>query len=324
VEVPDLGLGGTPRQHRLGSRLSSPVAADDRIGALARCSLNQATIKHASLAEAVAVTAAAGYGAIGLWRDRVQETGAAQAGRIVAEAGLRVSTLCRGGFLTAADPAGVQAALADNELAIAEAATVGARELVFVVGGLPAISEPGGPARPDASGADRDLGAARQRVADRLADLVPVAQAHGVRIALEPMHPLFTADRGVIATLAQALDLAAPFPASAVGVVVDTYHVWWDPELEASIARAGREDRLASYQICDWILPLAADSLHSRGQVGDGYVDFATVTRWVAATGYAGDIETEIFNEAIWADDPTVTAATVAARYLSHVHPHLS
>ncbi|MDR1077376.1 MAG: sugar phosphate isomerase/epimerase [Propionibacteriaceae bacterium] len=299
-------------------------AADFRPGSLARCSLNQATIKRADLELAVAVAAAAGYGAIGLWRDRVQEVGAERAGRIVAAAGLRVSTLCRGGFLTAADPAGVQAALADNERAIAEAATVGARELVFVVGGLPAISQPGGPARPDASGADRDLGAARRRVADRLADLVPVAQAHGVRIALEPMHPLFTADRGVIATLAQALDLAAPFPASAVGVVVDTYHVWWDPALETSIARAGREGRLASYQVCDWVLPLAADSLNSRGQVGDGYVDFATITRWVAATGYTGDVETEIFNQAVWADDPAATAQTVAARYLSHVYPYLS
>jgi sugar phosphate isomerase/epimerase len=144
-----------------------------------------------------------------------------------------------------------------------------------------------------------------------------------VRIVLEALHPLFAADRAVISTLGQALDLAAPFPPEAVGVVVDTYHVWWDPALSASIARAGAEGRLAGYQVCDWVLPLAADPLLSRGHVGDGYVDFATITRWVAEAGYAGDVETEIFHEAVWAQDPEVTAATVGARFAEHVLPYL-
>jgi sugar phosphate isomerase/epimerase len=291
---------------------------------LSRCSLNQATVKHATLPEAVEAAAAAGMGAIGLWRDRVQEVGAAKAARIVAEAGLRVSSLCRGGFLTAADDAGIAAALDDNRRAIEEAATVGTRELVLVVGGLPAVSGFGQGPRPDAGPGDRDVVAARGRVADRLADLAPVAAEHGVRLVLEPMHPLFAADRGVLSTLDQALDLAEPFPAHVVGVVVDTYHVWWDPELREAVARGGQEGRIAGYQVCDWVLPLAADPLHSRGHVGDGYVDFPTVTRWVAEAGYAGDVETEIFHEDVWAADPAATARTVADRFARHVLPSLT
>lgn len=284
-----------------------------------RASLNTATVKHASLAEACDAAAAAGFGAVGPWRDVVQDVGASQAARIIADAGLRASSLCRGGFLTAADDAGVRAALDDNKLAIEEAATIGTTELVFVVGGLVG-STPGGAPAPDA---DRDLVATRGRVADRIGDLVPFAAEHGVRIVLEPLHPIFAADRAVISTLAQALDLAAPFAASEVGVVVDTYHVWWDPALRKSIARAGREDRIASYQVCDWVLPLAADPLNSRGHVGDGYIDFETITGWVRDAGYVGDIETEIFNEEIWSRPAWKTAATVLTRYDKHVAPHL-
>ncbi|MFE5340020.1 sugar phosphate isomerase/epimerase family protein [Isoptericola sp. NPDC056578] len=290
---------------------------------LSRCSLNTATVKHATLAEAVDAAASAGLGAVGLWRHQVQEHGADKAARIVSDAGLRVSSLCRGGFLTAADEAGIAAALDDNKRAIEETAGVGTRELVFVVGGLPALSEPGRGPRPDAGPGDRDVVAARARVADRIAELAPFAAEHDVRIVLEALHPMFAADRAVISTLGQALDLAAPFAPETVGVVVDTYHVWWDPQLRESVARAGAEGRIAGYQVCDWNLPLAADPLNSRGHVGDGYVDFPTISRWVAEAGYTGDVETEIFNEEIWAEDPRDTARTVGERYARHVLPHL-
>jgi sugar phosphate isomerase/epimerase len=291
---------------------------------LSRCSLNTATVKRATLEEAVGLAAEAGYGAVGLWRDRVQEIGAERAAQVVAGAGLRVSSLCRGGFLTATGADDVAAALDDNRRAIEEAATVGTRELVLVVGGLPANGTPGQGPRPDAGPADRDVVAARGRVADRLADLAPFAADHGVRLVLEALHPIFAADRAVLSTLGQALDLAAPFDPAVVGVVVDTYHVWWDPDLRSSVARAGSEGRIAGYQVCDWVLPLAADPLLSRGHVGDGYVDFATITRWVAETGYAGDVETEIFRQEIWDDDPRRVVATVADRYARHVLPHLT
>ena len=296
--------------------MSEPINGD-----LSRLSLNTATTKRWTLTEAVDGTVRAGLGAIGLWRDRVAETGLAEAVTLVADAGLRVSSLCRGGFLTAADDAGSCAALADNRAAVLEAAALGTSELIMVVGGLPAASAPGGPARPDG---DRDLVAARRRVADRIGELVPFALEHGVRLVLEPLHPMFAADRAVISTLAQALDLAAPFPARAVGVVVDTYHVWWDPELEAQIGRAGAQGRLASYQVCDWILPLAADPLLSRGYMGDGYVDFESIGRWVSAAGYTGDIEVEIFNQAIWDAPGDEVLATIADRYRRYVLPALA
>ena len=288
---------------------------------LSRLSLNTATTKGWTLAEAVDGTARAGLGAIGLWRDRVAEAGLAEAAARVADAGLRVSSLCRGGFLTAADDAGRRAALADNRSAVVEAATLGTSELIMVVGGLPAASAPGGPAVRDG---DRDLVAARRRVADRIEDLVPFAVEHGVRLVLEPLHPMFAADRAVISTLGQALDLAEPFPAEAVGVVVDTYHVWWDPDLEAQIARAGAAGRLASYQVCDWTLPLAADPLLSRGYMGDGYVDFATIGRWITAAGYTGDVEVEIFNQDVWDTPGDEVLAVIKQRYLRHVLPGLA
>lgn len=302
-------------------------------GDLARLSLNTATTKHWTLREAVDGAVRAGLPSIGPWRDRVQEVGAAEAARIIEGAGLRVSSLCRGGFLTTDDDAAAQVALDDNRRAIVEAATLGTRELVMVVGGLPAASAPGGPALPyptrrtttSAATDDpaRDLVAARQRVVDRIGELAPFAAGHGVRLVLEPLHPIFAADRAVISTLGQALDIAEPFPAEVVGVVVDTYHVWWDPDLQRQIARAGAAGRIAGYQVCDWVLPLAADPLLSRGHVGDGYVDFATITRWVRDAGYTGDVEVEIFNESVWSAPGDQTLATVAERYVRHVLPHL-
>ncbi|MBT0993983.1 sugar phosphate isomerase/epimerase [Cellulomonas sp. DKR-3] len=294
---------------------------------MSRLSLNTATTKHWTLEEAVAGAVRAGLPAVGLWRDRVQEIGVARAAAVVAGAGLRVSSLCRGGFLTSDEEAGQRAALDDNRRAIEEAATLGTHELVMVVGGLPAAPGPEqrAAAYPGGSPADpaRDLVAARQRVADRIGELVPFAAGHGVRLVLEPLHPLFAADRAVISTLGQALDLAEPYPSEVVGVVVDTYHVWWDPDLARQIARAGAAGRIASYQVCDFLLPLQPLALNSRGHVGDGYVDFATITGWVRDAGYAGDVEVEIFHEGVWATDGDETVRTLAERYVRHVLPYL-
>ena len=258
-----------------------------------KLSLNQATIKYADLATALRVTREAGIESIGLWREPVAEVGLAGAAAMVADSGLRVSSLCRGGFFTAADPARRRAALEDNRRAIEETATLAAAGapgsapvLVLVAGGLP--------------DGDRDLPSARARAADAIAELVDDAAAAGVVLAIEPMHPIYAADRGVISTLGQALDVAERFP--TVGVVVDTFHVWWDPQLAEQVRRAG--PRIAAYQVCDWITPLPADALLARGMMGDGHVDFAPVTRLVAEAGYAGDIEVEIFNQSIWDADP--------------------
>ncbi|MFT4044825.1 MAG: sugar phosphate isomerase/epimerase family protein, partial [Gordonia sp. (in: high G+C Gram-positive bacteria)] len=228
-----------------------------------RLSLNQATTKYWTLREAVDGAARAGLPAIGLWRDRVDEIGVEQAAKLTRDAGLRVSSLCRGGFLTAADPDGIAASLADNRTAIAQAAILGTDTLIMVVGGLP----PG----------DKDIAGARARVADRIGELVPFAREHGVRLVLEPLHPMYCADRAVLSTLEQALELAAPHPADAVAVVVDTFHVFWDPNLVRDVARAGAQGRIAAYQVCDFNLPIAADALLSRGLMGDGVIDFGSI-----------------------------------------------
>ncbi|WP_329562155.1 sugar phosphate isomerase/epimerase family protein [Kitasatospora sp. NBC_01266] len=270
---------------------------------MTRLALNQITTKHWSLPEAVQGCVDAGIPAIGLWRDKVAETGLATAAKLVRDAGLSVSSLCRGGFLTAVGAEGRQTALAENLRALEEAAELGTDTLVMVVGGL-------------AEGS-RDLVGARARVAELLSELALHAGDFGVRLAIEPLHPMFCADRAVVSTLGQALDLAEQFPVEQVGVVVDSYHVWWDPELARQIARAG--DRIASYQVCDWTLPLPADALLGRGHVGDGHIDFRTLTDQVAAAGYTGWIEVEIFNETVWGTPGAQTLRTMIERHHAHV-----
>jgi sugar phosphate isomerase/epimerase len=264
-----------------------------------RLSLNQATVQHLRLDEVTALCVKHEIPAAGLWRDRVAELGLAESVRAVRAAGLHVSSLCRGGFFTRADRDGRAAALADNRAALTEAAELGADALILVSGGL----VPG----------SRDLGLARRMVADAIGELVPVAQRLGVRMGIEALHPMFCADRCVISRLGEAVDLALQFPADAVGVIVDTYHVWWDAGVLADIARA--RGRIVSYQVCDWVLPLPQDTLLGRGHVGDGVIDFAPISAGVLAAGYDGYVEVEIFNADIWAAPAEQTAKTVVERF---------
>jgi len=289
---------GTP------ARVDTPAPGDAR---LARLSLNQRTTANWSLREAVEGAAAAGLPAIGLWREPVGEVGVETARRIVDDAGLRVSSLCRGGFFTASDPTERAKAHDDNLRALDEAAALGTTVLVLVPGGLP----PG----------DKDLAGARQRAAEAVAALVPAAVERGVTLGIEPMNPIYAADRGVISTLAQALDIAEGFAPHEVGVVVDTFHLWWEPGVPEQLARAG--ERIVAYQVCDWITPLPADSLLARGMMGDGHIDFPAFTRAVAAAGYTGDVEVEIFHADVWAAPGEEVVATMARRYVELVQPHL-
>jgi sugar phosphate isomerase/epimerase len=282
-----------------------------------RLSINQATIKHADLATALRVTAEAGVQAIGLWREPVNDVGLDVAARMLADSGLRFTTHCRGGFFTL--PAGSErrAALDDNRRAIEETAALAAAGadgstaiLVLVAGGLPEGS--------------RDLAGARERVRDAIGELAPDAAAAGVTLAIEPLHPMYVSDRAVVSTLGQALDIAADFDAAVVGTAVDTFHIFWDPDVLTQIERAGREGRIATYQVCDWKTPLPADVLLSRHYPGDGVIDFATLTRAVESAGYTGDIEVEIFNADVWADDPARVVRRTAETFGAAVSPHLA
>lgn len=270
---------------------------------LQRLSLNQKTTNSLTLPEAIEVCTRQGLSSIGVWREPLAQIGVERARGLLDDAGLRVSSLCRGGFLTAEHPDERRRAHLDNVAAIREAAGIGAPTLVMVVGGLPAGS--------------RDLIGARERMAEEIARLAPIAGDHGITLGLEPMHPIFASDRGVLSTLGQALDLAERFPVEQVGVVVDSYHVWWDPQLAQQVARAG--ERVVSFQVCDWVVPLADDALLSRGMMGDGCIDFREHWRLVERAGYTGDVEVEIFNAEVWAADPDEVVATMRRRYLDLV-----
>ncbi|MFI5979679.1 sugar phosphate isomerase/epimerase family protein [Streptomyces sp. NPDC051555] len=274
-------------------------------GAPARLSLNQETVRQWSVPELVSGCAAAGVTAVGLWRDPVRAFGVRDTAKLVAEAGIRVSSLCRGGFFTADDPRGRATALDDNRRAVVEAAELGADTLVLVSGGLP----PG----------DRDLVGARLRIASVLGELAPWAATHGVRLGIEPLHPMFASDRCVVSTLGQALDLAEQFPAEQVGVVADSYHVWWDERLPVDLRRAGEGGRIVSVQVADWVTPLPEGVLLGRGQLGDGSIDLRAFRELADAAGYAGPVEVEIFQPGLWARDGADVLREVIERYREHV-----
>jgi sugar phosphate isomerase/epimerase len=272
---------------------------------LSRFSINQMTVKQLSMPELVSACVELGVPGVGLWREPVQEYGVESAAKLVRDAGLAVTTLCRGGFFTAIDPDERRRALDDNRAAIDEAATLGTDTLVLVSGGLP----PG----------SKDLHGARERIADALGELAPYAGERGVRLAIEPLHPMYASDRCVVSTLGQALDLAERFPADQVGVTVDTYHIWWDDLAPAQIVRAGAAGRIHSFQLADWVTPLPEGVLTGRGQIGDGCVDMRQWRERVDAAGYAGrPIEVELFNEVLWARDGREVLAETAARFCEH------
>jgi sugar phosphate isomerase/epimerase len=273
-------------------------------GDLSRFSINQMTVRQLSLPELAAACGELGVDKVGLWREPVRAYGLEATATLVRDAGLTVTTLCRGGFLTAIEPAERAKALEDNRRAVDEAAALGTDVLVLVSGGLPAGS--------------KDLRGARERIADALAELGPYAEEHGVKLAIEPLHPMFASDRCVVSTLAQALDLAERFPAHQVGVTVDTYHIWWDDQAPAQIARAGASGRIHTFQLADWTTPLPEGVLNGRGQIGDGAIDMREWKGYVEAAGYTGPIEVELFNDGLWARDGREVLAQTAERFVTH------
>ena len=275
--------------------MESPVTDD-----LQRLSLNQITTRDWTLPEAVAGCERAGIPWIGLWRDKVADVGLDEAARLLDRSDVAVSSLCRAGFFPSEDQAAFEEQVADGERAIEEARRLGTDVLVLVCGGM----------------VGRDLAGARRAVAEGIDRMVPTAQREGVRLAIEPLHPMYCADRSVIVTLDQAVQLAEQFPADDVGVVVDTFHVWWDPAVLGAIERA--RGRVLSFQVCDWLVPLP-DVLLGRGMMGDGPIDFRALRDAVDATGYDGPIEVEIFNQEIWERPGDEVVDEMVERFVRHV-----
>lgn len=257
-------------------------------------SINTATVRAQwPLDRIVDECARRGIRAISPWRDQVAAVGLEAIARRIRDAGLVLSGYCRGGMFPAADAAGRQRALDDNRRAVDEATTLDAACLVLVVGGLPGAL--------DGQPAHKDIAAARNEVRDGIAATLDYARQAGMPLAIEPLHPMYAADRACVNTLEQALDLCDaldPQRSGALGVAVDLYHVWWDPKLQAQIERAGRE-RLLAFHVCDWLVP-TRDLLTDRGMMGDGVIEIPKIRGWVEAAGFAGYSEVEIFSAENW------------------------
>ncbi len=266
---------------------------------LTKMSINQITTDPQwSLREAIEGYAGNGVHGISVWRHKLDEIGADEAAKILKDHDMTVSGLCRGGAFPAADAAGRQAAIDDNLRAIDDAATIGAACLVMIAGGLP----PG----------SKDLADAHSQVQDGIAAILPHARAAGVPLAIEPLHPMICADRGCVNTLAHANDICDAL-GDGLGVAVDVYHVWWDPRLEAEIARAGK--RIFAFHVCDWLVP-TTDLVFDRGMMGDGVIDIPRIRGWVEATGYDGLNEVEIFSRNNWwLKDPVEVVKTCIDRH---------
>ncbi len=261
--------------------------------------MNQATVPRWSTTELLEGCARAGYGGVGLWRHRLEGEDLTLLARHAARCDLQVSSLCRGGFFLAPDPVDQARRTADNRRAVDEAAEIGAAALVLVCGPAP----------------DRDLRSARLAVTEAVTDLAAYAGDAGVALAVEPMNPLYCADRSVVVTLDQALavaEVAARNGGGTVGVVLDSYHLWWDPRLE-DLARDAAGHVLA-VQLADWVIPLT-DMLNGRGMPGEGAIDFPAFQDVVASTGYAGLDEVEVFNPAVWDRGPAEVLEAAAQWY---------
>jgi sugar phosphate isomerase/epimerase len=261
-------------------------------------SLNTATLrKQGDLAEIIEACARHGIRAIDPWRDQVNAIGLERAAKLVRDAGLDLSGFCRGGMFIS-DDAHRHEVRDENRRTVDEAKALGAPCIVLVAGGLPQYSRPG-------SAVSKDIAGARAQLDDAIAEMLEYARTANMPLAIEPLHPAYAADRACINTTKQALDICDrldPQRSGMLGVALDVYHIWWDPELMAQIARAGRDRRLLAFHVCDWLVP-TKDILNDRGMMGDGVIDIKSVRSAVEAQGFAGYSEIEIFSN-IWWEKP--------------------
>jgi len=271
-------------------------------------SINTATVrKQWSLPEIVDGCARHGIGMISPWRDQVAATGLKESAQRIRDAGLALSGYCRGGMFPAPERAGRKAALDDNKRAVDEALALGAPCLVLVVGGLPRDDE--------GRVVSRDLAGSRAMVRDGIGELREYARPAGMPLAIEPLHPMYAADRACVNTLAHANDLCDEL-GEGIGIAVDVYHLWWDPDLQRGIERAGgHAGRLLAYHICDWMVP-TTDLLLDRGMMGDGVIELPKIRSWMEAAGYRGPHEVEIFSaNNWWKRDPDEVLQTCKLRH---------
>ncbi len=272
----------------------------DKLKDFSRLCIHTMTTKPWSLKEAIDGYVRAGAAGITVWRMHLEPYGPVEAGKMLRDSGLKVVSLCRGGFFPASGAAAREAARNDNRRAIDEAAAIGAPLVVLVCGAVPGM----------------DLAEARQQILDGIAAVLPHAKAAGVKLAIEPLHPMYADSRSAVNTLEQANNMATALNSPYLGVTVDVYHCWWDPMLKAEIARAG--EKLFSFHVCDWRTP-TRDLLNDRAIMGEGCIDIPKIRSWVEAGGFNGPIEVEIFSNELWEGDQARLVERIKQAYLRSV-----
>ncbi len=271
---------------------------DDKL--LSRLSLNQITTEQWNLQEAVEGCVRHEVPWISVWRHKIEEIGLQKSKRLIQDAGLQVSSVCRGGMFPAATAKERAERIDDNKRAIEEAAELGTDTLVLVCG----------------PSADKDIDVARAQVAEGIDKLVPYAKDYGVKLAIESLHPMFAADRSVINTMDQATTIAEKYNSNEVGVIVDVYHVWWDPNLYQEIERA--KGRILGFHVSDWKVPMA-DMFKGRAMMGEGVIEINRMRKAVEEAGYHGPIEVEIINQALWDRSGDEVLQDVKHSFVNHV-----
>lgn len=266
---------------------------------LDRMCVHTMTTRPMPLELAVREYADAGVAAITVWREHLEPSGAKQAANVINDSGLAVASLCRGGFFTSSSEAERIKSIDENRRAIDEAQVIGAPLVVLVCG----------------AAADQHLDTSRGQIAEGIAAVLPHAEAAGVRLAIEPLHPMYADTRSAINTLCQANDMVEQLSAPNVGVAVDVYHTWWDPNLQSEIARAG--DSIFAFHVCDWRVP-TRDLLNDRALMGDGCIPIRQIRSWVDVAGFEGFVEVELFSDEYWDQDQTVFLEQIVRAYSAH------
>jgi len=246
--------------------------------------------------------AEAGIGGITVWRQALEGRDIAKTGAQLRERNLEIVSLCRGGFFPARDAAKREAALEDNRRAIEEAAALGAPLIVLVCGAVPGLP----------------LAEARKHIADGIAAVLPLAEQHGIRLGIEPLHPMYADDRSAINTMASANAVCDLLDHPLVGIAADVYHIWWDPDLAAQIQLTGEKGRLFAFHVCDWLTP-TTDLLNDRGLMGEGCIDLRGIRGMVEAAGFHGFNEVEIFSNRWWGGDQDTFLGRIQEAYLKAV-----
>ncbi len=242
----------------------------------------------------------AGIHGITIWRNVLENKNLAQVKLLLDDHGMKVVSLCRGGFFPSVESIKREASIEDNRQAIEQAAAIGAPLIVLVCG----------------ADGHQSLEKSREQIADGIMRLLPVAQSAGIKLAIEPLHPMYAGDRSAINTMKQANDMAEMINSDFVGVAVDVYHLWWDDALPAEIKRCASNDHLFAFHVCDWNVP-TTDFLNDRGLMGDGCINIPEIRGWVEDAGFKGFNEVEIFSDKYWATDQKDYLEKIKQAYLT-------